>query len=158
MSDKVDEITDLLRRYTEDLRRELANRDLRIENMQREFGVMTQRAVNAERAASDAESWLAKIRRALHDAGLVRGDYEASVKALIADAKMVPELSRRLADANAKPRVLVERSLYDASQETIEELRGERNEAMTLLREHAEAYSKYADVTQRIKTFLAEAD
>ena len=157
MSDKVDEISELLRRYTEDLRKEIASRDLRIENMQREFGTMTQRAVIAERAAADAEGWLSKIRRALNDAGLVRGDYEQSVKSLIADAKMVPELSKKLADANAKPRILVERSLYDASQETIEELRGERDEAMTLLREHADAYQKYADITQRIKNFLSEA-
>lgn len=154
--DQVDQIHDIIQRYTVELRRELASRDLRIENLQRAFDEMFARAVAAEKAASDSEAWLTKVRRVISDAGLVRGDYEASVRALVVDAKRALELERQLLELRATPKVLVERTLYDVEQASNRNLQQQRDQALALLRRHMGLRDTEQELRSQTHDFLME--
>lgn len=152
--DKVSEIHTILSRYTEDLRRELASRDLRIENLQREFATMTARAVAAEKTASDNEGWLTKIRMMLTEAELVRGTYVESVRALIEDVRRLEHVVATSRPDPTDARLAMEKRASASLHDEMVQARIERDQAVGLLR----AMARVQDEARAFLYELPDAD
>lgn len=85
------------------------------------------RALTYKKERDERQQWLDKISKALQTSNLVRGDFEASVKALIDDSKRLEAMSLSTAQSPAK--------LVDELRQQMFDTRSERDQARDLLLE-----------------------